>query len=76
MVPTNKTTKRFHKDLSDSSDSETENNEFTKFIVIESLETTPLSKLSPFLIERVITSRCNPKTVKKTQKWKPSSGSY
>ena len=49
--------------LSDS-DSETES-DFPRFIIIESLQDTKLDQLSPFLIEKIISSRSNPKTVKK-----------
>ena len=35
------------------SDSDTEFNELPKFIVLESMDETPLNKLSPFLIEKV-----------------------
>ena len=49
------------------SDSENETADFPRFIVIESLEEVCLSKLSPFLIEKVISTRASPKTVKKTR---------
>lgn len=52
-------TKKIKINLSDS-DSETESKEFPRFIVIKSLEETPLLKLSPFLIEKVITVRATP----------------
>ena len=38
-----------------------------RFIVIESLEEVCLAKFSPFLIEKVISTRASPKTVKKTR---------
>ena len=55
--------KKFKRYLSDS-DSETEN-DFHRFIIIESLKDTKLDQLSPFLIEKIISSRSNSKTVKK-----------
>ena len=58
MASSFKKSKRY---LSDS-DSE---NDFPRFIIIESLQDTKLDQLSPFLIEKIISSRSNPKTVKK-----------
>ena len=49
------------------SDSENEAAEFPRFIVIESLEEVCLAKLSPFLIEKVISTRASPKNLKKTR---------
>ena len=46
------------------SDSDTES-DFPRFIIIESLQDTKLDQLSPFLIGKIISSRSNPKTVKK-----------
>ena len=63
MVSSNKKTKR---NLSES-DSENEAADFPRFIVIESLEEVCLAKFSPFLIEKVISTRASPKTVKKTR---------
>ena len=60
MASSFKKSKRY---LSDSS-SETEG-DFPRFIIIESLQDTQLDQLSPFLIEKIISSRSNPKTVKK-----------
>ena len=47
------------------SDSDTES-DFHRFIIIESLQDVKLDQMSPFLIEK-ISSRSNPKTVKKLQ---------
>ena len=58
--------KKSKRNLSDS-DSENETADFPRFIVIESLEEVCLAKFSPFLIEKVISTRANPKTVKKTR---------
>ena len=63
MASSNKKTKR---NLSES-DSENEAVDFPRFIVIESLEEVCLAKFSPFLIEKVISTRASPKTVKKTR---------
>ena len=60
MASSFKKSKRY---LSDS-DPETES-DFPRFIFIESLQDTKLDQLSPFLIEKIISSRSNPKTVKK-----------
>ena len=49
------------------SDSENETTEFPRFIVNESLEEVCLAKFSPILIEKVISTRAIPKTVKKTR---------
>ena len=54
--------KRSKRYLSDF-DSETED-DFPRFIIIESLQDTKLDQLSPFLIEKIISSRSNSKTVK------------
>ena len=49
------------------SDSENEAADFPRFIVIESLEDVCQAKFSPFLIEKVISIRASPKTVKETR---------
>ena len=55
------------KRLWESSDSESEENfnNFPSFIVMESIEETPLSKISPFKIEKFLSRKLKPKTVKK-----------
>ena len=63
MASSNRKTKR---NLSES-DSENEAADFPRFIVIESLGEVCLAKFSPFLIEKVISTRASPKTVKKTR---------
>ena len=62
MASSFKKSKRYSSD----SDSETES-DFPRFIIIESLQDVKLDQLSPFLIEKTIFSRPNPKTVKKLQ---------
>ena len=63
MVSSNKKPKR---NLSES-DSGNEAADLPRFIVIESLEEVCLDKFSPVLIEKVISTRTTPKTVKKTR---------
>ena len=58
-------TKKSKRNFSES-DSKNEAADFPRFIVIESLEEVCLAKFSPFLIEKVISTRASPKTVKKT----------
>ena len=41
--------------------------DFPRFIIIESLQDVKLDQPSPFLIEKIISSRSSPKTVKKLQ---------
>ena len=56
----------------ESSDREREEkqNYFPSFIVMESAEEIPLSKLSPFKIEKIFSKRLKPKnSLKKTLKW-------
>ena len=63
LASSNKKTKQ---NLSES-DSENEAADFPRFIVIKSLEEVCHAKFSPFLIEKVISTRACPKTVKKTR---------
>ena len=62
MASSNKT----KRNLSES-DSENEAADLPRFIVIESLEKVCLAKLSPFLIEKVISTKASPQNVKKTR---------
>ena len=60
-------TKNIKRPLSESS-SESEhgtNENFYQFIVLESIEETPITKLSPFLIEKTIDAHCKPINIKK-----------
>ena len=61
MVFSNKKTKQ---NLSES-DLENEAADFLRFIIIESLEDTCLAKFSPFLKEKVISTRGAHRTIKK-----------
>ena len=67
MDNTNKTQANKKKRLWESSDSETEEkpNYFLSFIVMESAKAIPLSKLSPFKIEKILSKSLKPKAVKK-----------
>ena len=48
------------------SDSDSENEtDLTRFKITESLDETKSDQLSPFLMEKIISSWCNPKYVKK-----------
>ena len=49
------------------SNSENEAADFPRFIVIEPLEEVCFAKFSPFFIEKVISIRITPKTLKKTR---------
>lgn len=70
-----KTLKRYHSDVSDISSSEDEkiynlpkistSTNYPRFLVIELLERKKMSELSPFLIEKVLTGKSNPKSIKK-----------
>ena len=67
IANTNKPQANKKKRLWESSDSETEEkpNNFPCFIVRESTEEIPLSKLFPFKIEKMLSKNLKPKTVKK-----------
>ena len=66
MDNTNKTQANKKKDY-ESSDSETEEKShyLLSFIMMESAEEIPLSKLSPFKIEKILSKILKPKAVKK-----------
>lgn len=62
-----KTTKRPH--IESSSDNESEH-EHHQFIVLESIENTPLTKISPFKIEKIISTNIQkPESVKKMEQY-------
>ena len=58
--------KKVKRNLSESN-SENEAADSTRFIVIESLDEVCLAKFSPFVIEKVISTKASPKTVKKSR---------
>ena len=49
------------------SDLENEAADFSRIIVIESLEEVCQANFSPFFIEKIISTKASPKTVKKTR---------
>ena len=55
--------KRLHAES--DSDNDFDQTLFLKFIVLESLEDTPITKLSPFIIEKTLNSLIKAKSVKK-----------
>ena len=58
-------TKKMKRPLTESeSENETDEN-FYQFIVLESIEETPITKLSPFLIQKTIETHCQPINIKK-----------
>ena len=58
-----KSSKRSYSDS--ESDTETQSSSFPHFIVLESLEDKPVSKLNPFLIEKTLSGLVKPISVKK-----------
>ena len=42
---------------------------YPRFIILKSKEKLPLTKTSPFIIEKSISALLTPKTVKKIKKW-------
>ena len=64
-MASSKPSKRLHTDS--DSDGETTNSTFPHFIVLESLQEKQLTKLNPFVIEKVISGIDNPVSVKKLQ---------
>ena len=50
--------------IESESENETDAN-FYQFIVLESIEETPITKLSPFLIQKTIETHCKPINIKK-----------
>ena len=47
------------------SDNDSDQTLFPKFTVLESMEDTPIKKLSPFIIEKTLRSLIKPKSIKK-----------
>lgn len=58
-----KKSKRPHTEI--DSDSDNEDTNFPRFIVLEATSNIPLTKMSPFIIQKVISSKITPKNVKK-----------
>ena len=63
-MATPKSSKRSYSDS--ESDTETQHSSFPHFIVLESIEDKPMSKLSPFVIEKTFSGLFTPVSVKKT----------
>ena len=63
LMATPKSSKRSYSDS--ESDNETQLSSFPHFIVLESLEDKPMSKLSPFVIEKTLSGLFTPVSVKK-----------
>ena len=57
------------------SDNDSDQTLFLKFIVLESMEDTPIKKLSPFIIEKTLNSFIKAKSVKKTNQQYPANRS-
>lgn len=68
MAPKKRTPKRLHANVDSDSDRGKTKNSFPRFIGLKSLEETPLTKLSPIVIEKVLSLQISPKTVKKHEK--------
>ena len=64
-----KSSKRTCSSLDTDSDSDNVDSAFPHFIVLESLEEKPLSKVNPFVVEKVISGVVKPVSVKKTLQW-------
>ena len=62
-MATPKSSKRSYSDS--ESDTETQQSSFPHFIVLESIEYKPMSKLSPFVIEKTLSCLFTPVSVKK-----------
>ena len=63
LMATPKSSKRSYSDS--ESDTETQQSSFAHFIVLESIEDKPMSKLSPFVIEKTLSGLFTPVSVKK-----------
>ena len=66
--------KKKKRNLSESS-SESDDEEttrFPRFIVLEAQDDSPLATVSPFIIEKIISSNLQPKTVKKNRETETS----
>ena len=63
LMATPKSSKRSYSDS--ESDTETQQSSFPHFIVLESIEDKPMSKLSPFIIEKTLSGLFTPVSVKK-----------
>ena len=58
-------TKKIKSPLTESESKHGTDENFSQFIVLESIEETPITKLSPFLIQNTIETHCKPINIKK-----------
>ena len=58
-------TKKMKRPLTESESENEMDENFYQFIVLESIEETPITKLSPFLIQKTIETHCKPINIKK-----------
>ena len=65
MAYENITKAKIKRSLSESESKHETNENFYQFIVLESIEETPITKLSPFLIQKTIETHCKPINIKK-----------
>ena len=63
--PSGKKTKLKRPHTESDSDNDSDQTLFPKFIMLESMEDTPITKLSPFIIEKPLNSFIKAKSVKK-----------
>ena len=63
--PNQKNTKLKRLHAESDSDNDSDQTLFPKFIVLESMEDTPITKLSPFIIEKTLNSFIKAKSIKK-----------
>ena len=59
-------TKKMKRPLTESESENEMDENFYQFIVLESIEETPITKLSPFLIQKTIETHCKPINIKKS----------
>ena len=57
--------KKMKRPLTESESENEMDKNFYQFIVLESVEETPITKLSPFLIQKTIETHCKPINIKK-----------
>ena len=60
--------KKLKRNLRETDSEDEVDSPFPRFISIE-LKSSPITSLSPFIIEKVISSNITPKSVKKIKKW-------
>ena len=73
--PSEKNPKLKHPHAVSDSNNDSDQTLFLKFIVLESMKDTPITKLSPFIIEKILNSFIKAKSVKKTNQQYPADRS-